>query len=502
MGEARIFTIRQCPDCMCDFSHISGLGGLDASVNGRSRQIGTILCKFFPNDGTGNHDVTGARLAGPHRLAARGREGVGKLLNPRIAVAKQHNGRVLTDQNRFQKIPNLKAFRLRFFAGTFNGETMATATSFVNPAELQGVGFQPTAQARSRRVRQRRQVQAMIGGSYVIDAGILLLYAHAGSTSALIGPAYAVIGLILVAIFLAVSEAGINDRFEDHYLIAPQSMLCMLAALAFAYVAPEVGGLFLCTLFIVVGFSSLRASPRQTLVIWTAMTAGIAGLFLLTDKPVSMPHGNHLERFATMLAFVMTIGRCMFLGIFSSSMKQSLYQSGLKLKEAYKRIEELAELDELTGASNRRCIMRMLDEEVARAARSGAPCSVALIDLDWFKRINDAFGHPTGDEVLRTFAITMFANIRVNDRFGRYGGEEFLLVLPDMDSSEAVRALDRLRAIVSDLDWSAFSPGMKVTISAGVATLRQNETPDTLLARADGALYAAKARGRNRVAHV
>ena len=231
------------------------------------------------------------------------------------------------------------------------------------------------------------------------------------------------------------------------------------------------------------------------------MTAGIAGLFLLTDKPVSMPHGNHLERFATMLAFVMTIGRCMFLGIFSSSMKQSLYQSGLKLKEAYKRIEELAELDELTGASNRRCIMRMLDEEVARAARSGAPCSVALIDLDWFKRINDAFGHPTGDEVLRTFAITMFANIRVNDRFGRYGGEEFLLVLPDMDSSEAVRALDRLRAIVSDLDWSAFSPGMKVTISAGVATLRQNETPDTLLARADGALYAAKARGRNRVAH-
>ena len=99
------------------------------------------------------------------------------------------------------------------------------------------------------------------------------------------------------------------------------------------------------------------------------------------------------------------------------------------------------------------------------------PCSIALIDLDWFKRINDTYGHPTGDEVLRTFAITMFANIRSIDRFGRYGGEEFLLVLPDTPNDGAARILDRLRAIIADLDWSAFSPGMRVTISAGVATL-------------------------------
>jgi diguanylate cyclase (GGDEF)-like protein len=237
------------------------------------------------------------------------------------------------------------------------------------------------------------------------------------------------------------------------------------------------------------------------MVIWTAMTIGLAGLFLLTDKPIAMPHGSYPERLATLLALVLTIGRCMFLGIFSSSMKNSLYQSGLKLKEAYKRIEELAELDELTGAYNRRCIMRMLDEEIARAGRNGSPCSIALIDLDWFKRINDAFGHPTGDEVLRTFAITMFANIRSIDRFGRYGGEEFLLVLPDMGTDNATRALDRLRAIIAELDWSAFSPDMRVTISAGVTTLKPEETPDTFLARADSALYTAKARGRNRIAN-
>ncbi|MGH6717228.1 MAG: GGDEF domain-containing protein, partial [Bradyrhizobium sp.] len=116
-----------------------------------------------------------------------------------------------------------------------------------------------------------------------------------------------------------------------------------------------------------------------------------------------------------------------------------------------------------------------------------------------FKRINDAHGHPTGDEVLRTFAITVFANIRSVDKFGRYGGEEFLLVLPDTAQQTAAGILDRLRAIVSELDWSAFSPGLRVTMSAGVATLCSDENPDTLLARADRALYTSKAQGRNRI---
>jgi len=299
---------------------------------------------------------------------------------------------------------------------------------------------------------------------------------------------------------ILLSEIGVNERFKDHYMVAPGSSANMLMMVAFTYVAPQVGVMFLCSLFTVFSFASLRSTPSQTAVIWTAMALGLAWLFLLTDKPIGMPHGSHLERFATMLVFTLTIGRCMFLGIFSSALKHSLYQSGLKLKEAYRRIEELAELDELTGSFNRRCIMRMLDEEIARSARSGAPCSVALIDLDHFKRVNDTYGHPTGDEVLRTFAITMFANIRSADRFGRYGGEEFLLVLPDMPDEGAARAMDRLRAIVADLDWSAFSPGMKVTLSAGVATLKPDETTDSFLARADSALYTAKARGRNRIA--
>jgi diguanylate cyclase (GGDEF)-like protein len=386
--------------------------------------------------------------------------------------------------------------------GSTNGETMGTAaSSLLNPtaAELDGRGML-TAERLSRRARQRRQIQAMIASCHVLDALVLLIFAYAGTISPTVAPAYAFCGLTLVALYVLGSELGFHERFKDHYLVAVQSAANMVNQLAFVYFAPEVGVLFLCNLFVVFGFGALRTSARQTALTWTVMALGLAGLFLWTDKPISMPHGNYLERLATMLVFALTIGRCMFLGMFSSSMQQSLYQSGQKLKEAYKRIEELAELDELTGSFNRRCIMRMLDEEIARARRSGAPCSIALIDLDWFKRINDAYGHPTGDEVLRTFAITMFANIRGADRFGRYGGEEFLLVLPDMAADNAVRALDRLRAIIADLDWSAFSPGMQVTISAGVATLRPNENPDIFLARADSALYAAKARGRNRIA--
>jgi diguanylate cyclase (GGDEF)-like protein len=376
-----------------------------------------------------------------------------------------------------------------------------TASPFLNPiaSKPESASLRPSARTLSRRARQRRQIQAMIAASYLIDALILLAYARAGSIPTTVAPAYVATGLLSVMFYLLLSETGFTERFKDHYFVVPQ--LCVSAAimLAFAFLAPEVSGMFLCLLFLVFNFGSLRSTPRQSAIVWTAATLGVAALLLLTDKPIGLPHGNELERFATMLMFTLTIGRCMFLGLFSSSMRQSLYQSGERLKEAYRRIEELAELDELTGSFNRRCIMRLLDEEVVRSARLNTPCSIALIDLDHFKRINDVYGHPTGDEVLRTFAITVFANIRAVDRFGRYGGEEFLLVLPDTAPESAAQTLDRLRTIIAELDWSAFSPGMRVTMSGGVATLRADEGSDTFLARADGALYAAKARGRNRV---
>lgn len=351
----------------------------------------------------------------------------------------------------------------------------------------------------ARRARQRRQLLDMTGVSYMIDAAILLIYAYAGATSFVTAPAYAACGLLSVAIYIAISEAKVNDRFRDHYFILQQTSISLAIMLSFIYVAPEVGGLFLCSIFLVYTFGALRSSPRQTIVGWTMAATGLTVLFLLTDKPISMPTGTPLERFATLLVFILVLGRGMIVGLFSSSLHESLYKRGIELKKAYQRIEELAELDELTGSLNRRSIMQALDEEIARSRRSNVPCAIALIDLDWFKRINDRFGHPAGDEALRAFAITVFANIRGIDKFGRYGGEEFLLIMPETSDNAAMRAIERLRLIVAGLDWSAISQDMSVTMSAGLAMLRPDETADSILARADQLLYQAKDMGRNRV---
>jgi diguanylate cyclase (GGDEF)-like protein len=351
-----------------------------------------------------------------------------------------------------------------------------------------------------RRAGQRRQMLGVQAASCSLITLVLLVYWYAGTVSIVIPAAYFLSGLAMIGSFVVLSETHVNDRFEDHYLTIFQVSGHVALQLGFLLAAPEIGYAFLSVLFLIFEFGALRMTPRQATIVWTLTVMGLAPIFLLTSTPIGMPVATSIERLAAMLCYVLTIGQCAFLGLYGSSLRKMLYNRSFELKAANKRIEELAELDELTGSFNRRCIMRMLDDEIARAHRIKAPCSVALIDLDWFKRVNDAYGHPTGDEVLRTFAITVFANIRNIDKFGRYGGEEFLLLLPDTPSDAAARILDRLRAIIADLDWSAFSPELRVTISAGVATLRADESPDTFLARADSALYTAKARGRNRIA--
>jgi diguanylate cyclase len=386
---------------------------------------------------------------------------------------------------------------------SINGKVMGTAASaFSNPiaAELEGTGLRSVKLL--RRARQRRHTLAVQTVSYALGAAALMVYAYAGTISLFIPAAFFLSGATLIGIFAVLSETHVNDRFDDHFLTVYQVGSHVVLQLGFLLAAPEIGYAFLNVLFLIFAVASLRMTSFQALIGWTLTAVGVAAIFILTRISIGMPVATPTERLAAALCFIMTIGQCAFVGLYGESLRKKLYRSGIKLKEAYRRIEELAELDELTGSYNRRCIMRMLGEEIARARRIETRCSIALIDLDWFKRINDAHGHPTGDEVLRTFAITMFANIRTIDRFGRYGGEEFLLVLPDTPVDGAAHILERLREIVADLDWSAFSPGMRVTISAGVATLNPNETADTFLARADSALYAAKARGRNRIASV
>ncbi|MCK1718460.1 GGDEF domain-containing protein [Bradyrhizobium sp. 141] len=352
----------------------------------------------------------------------------------------------------------------------------------------------------ARRVRQRRQMYIGQVASYSLGASVLLLYAYGGAVSMVVPSLFWLGGLLVIGTFTVLSEAGFGDRFQDHYLTVFQISAHMALQLVFLLAVPTVGVAFLAVLFLIFAFGTLRMTSSQAMVTWGLATCGLGLVFLGSDLPIGLPVTTRLERTASMLCFVLVIGQCAFLGLFGATLRKILYRRSIELKAAYQRIEELAELDELTGSYNRRCIMRLLDVEIEKSRQTSTPCAIALIDLDWFKRINDAHGHPIGDEVLRTFAITMFANIRPADSFGRYGGEEFLLLLPDTSGDAAQRMLERLRSIVADLDWSAFSPGMHVTISAGVVTLRDVDTADTFLARADRALYSAKAQGRNRIA--
>jgi diguanylate cyclase (GGDEF)-like protein len=143
--------------------------------------------------------------------------------------------------------------------------------------------------------------------------------------------------------------------------------------------------------------------------------------------------------------------------------------------------------------------MAALERERSRAERSGAPFSIGLMDLDYFKQVNDRFGHVTGDRVLREFAAAAQQAMRVTDAFGRYGGEEFLLVLVGINAGEALQGLERIRVSVDAVNWEAVTPGRKITFSAGVATFRKGESVVQLINRADRALYEAKGAGRNQV---
>jgi len=349
-----------------------------------------------------------------------------------------------------------------------------------------------------RRLAQRREMLAVQAMSYVLGDIVLWIYAYAGTIPVTVPVVFLLCGIGLTGLFVALSGFGISDRFDDHFLTTPQIASNIMLQLGFLLAVPEIGYLFLSVMFVIFGFASLRMTARQAVVLWGLTGSAIAAIFLFLKVPVALPMATTAEWLAASFSFAMTIGQCTYIGLFGSTMRKSLHQRTVELRSAYLRIEELAQTDELTGLPNRRSIVKMLDDEIARGHR-GTPCSVAMIDIDWFKRINDGYGHAAGDEVLRTVAITVFASIRTNDRFGRYGGEEFLLVLPDTSRDEAGKIVERLRAMIAELDWNAFAIEMAVTISAGLASLAPDDSSDTILARADRALYAAKAGGRNRI---
>jgi diguanylate cyclase (GGDEF)-like protein len=173
----------------------------------------------------------------------------------------------------------------------------------------------------------------------------------------------------------------------------------------------------------------------------------------------------------------------------------------LELQKKNKNLRRKSLIDPLIGTWNRGAIMRILSIEAVRCDKAGMPLSLIVADLDYFKRINDTYGHPAGDTVLVKVASRLRSCIRPQEALGRYGGEEFLIVLPGSSHSTAMGVAERMRTAIASHPEYVSGTTLTLTISAGVAStdIFTSATTDELISRADVALYAAKDGGRNRV---
>jgi diguanylate cyclase (GGDEF)-like protein len=182
-------------------------------------------------------------------------------------------------------------------------------------------------------------------------------------------------------------------------------------------------------------------------------------------------------------------------------LQDELDQKNRELELANKRLRKLSITDGLTDLFNHRHIHELLHEEFERTRRSGEPLAVAMLDLDRFKQVNDTYGHPTGDVILYETARILRETAREIDMVGRYGGEEFVVLLPGADEAAAGQFAERVRLALADYEFRDEANQVRMTISGGVASFPAPgiEHPDLLIKRADEALYAAKESGRNRI---
>lgn len=360
------------------------------------------------------------------------------------------------------------------------------------------------AQADAQAVLRDPSPQRMLGVcalSWSVDATMLvLLVAWAGADA--LG-ALAVVaggGLLSCGGFAIAFARGWNRKGRDRFLTLPQLLVASAVALAAAAASPAVATPLATVLFIVFAFAALRLPWSQLLIAWGGITVGLATVFAATGAAVAVPAGTPEQAALSVVWVSLSLGRCALLGLYGAGLRRQLVQERRALADATGRLERLAMRDPLTGALNRRAIMGVLDAAIDEADPQLEPVAIALVDLDHFKAVNDRFGHPVGDDVLRRFVTIASRTLRLSDRIGRWGGEEFLVVLPGASGLEGARLVaERLRESVAQYTWHEFAPGLELTVSVGVALAGPLTTADALLHRADLALYRAKRDGRDRV---
>ncbi len=355
-------------------------------------------------------------------------------------------------------------------------------------------------EALQTRRRERLRMLPFVAASYGLDTVLFCAYFAVGVIPWQMPPAYLASGLMLCAAFHLVLDSGLPERTRDHHLVIEQMVANSGLAMAFLFWMPQVGVPLMMGCFIIFAFGALRMKFRSVVFGSTALALAMGLLVAFFGEDVGLPMATPAQRAVSGLWFAVVLARLAFLGQHGAHLRALLNEQRAKLAGALAEVERLASRDDLTTVMNRRAIMATVGEERERMRRTGAPFAVALFDIDFFKRVNDERGHLVGDEVLRRFCAAAGEAIRTTDRLGRFGGEEFLVLMPATDKAEAAHAAaERVRDAVARVDWDRTDAGLEVTVSAGVAIATAEDTVEALLGRADMALYAAKHDGRNRV---
>ncbi len=366
----------------------------------------------------------------------------------------------------------------------------------MNPAPLNH--WADVALGGDRRQRVRLQQFFVAAGLYAgLDAvlwlGVWMEVVGFGAALALSVGLLAILGT-----FYVVLRSGLSERFaSDPGLARAQGLVCVLAG-ACAYVAAgPVRGAMLTVLLLGQSLAIFALTPAQARRL-AAFALLIMGLTMaggaLWHPAVFVPSQEllHFLMVAISLPAVATLASHL------SAIRHKMRHQQAQLEAAVGQSRLLATQDELTGLSNRRQMTLQMTSERGRQARNRQPISMVLMDIDHFKRINDSCGHPGGDQVLQIFADVIGNGLRAGDALARWGGEEFLLMLPNTAADDALVCVERMRLQLAARSFEHIAPNLTVTFSAGIGVCQIDDRLDATIARADRAMHEAKTTGRNR----
>jgi diguanylate cyclase (GGDEF)-like protein len=346
-----------------------------------------------------------------------------------------------------------------------------------------------------RKLHRMLQYWAGTAVMYTIVVGLMFGQAAlAGQPDAVAICAYIGVG---VAAFYVLVRVGAGIGLAPTTLAGLQGVFS-ISCHAWAYaIGGPLRGVTLLGLPVIVVFCIFALRPRQTLMLTTCGLGAMGGTmwWLAAHDPLNFPPAVEAATFA--ITAVGTVAVALLTGEMNK-MRARLKTQKNDLLAALDTIRTLATIDELTKLTNRRHMNELLAQEERRRDACAGPTCIAVLDIDFFKRINDRFGHAAGDNVLRDFAQATRAELREGDVLARWGGEEFLLMLPNTTPANARTVLERMRARVAALEPCGDAED-RVSFSAGLGVWQPDEPIVDTVNRADKALYAAKAAGRNRV---